>query len=145
MKKLLSMLLVIVVALAVTLGWRWYGYVTNTDSPYDEVGIELNSRMPLPLRKWGCDRLKTTFGAALRRPMAAAPGTAGPGSSERERILQPHSSEDRSEATRVARWSGLSVSRLRCRQRTAGRSAIWPAVSKDQSGSPCSKPIRNAR
>lgn len=65
MKKLLSMLLVIVVALAVTLGWRWYGYVSNTDSPYDEVGIELNSRMPLPLRKWGCDRLKTTFGAAL--------------------------------------------------------------------------------
>ena len=33
-----------VVAVAVTFGWRWYRYVTNTVSPYDEVGIELNSR-----------------------------------------------------------------------------------------------------
>ncbi|MCM5556990.1 YdgA family protein [Pleomorphomonas sp. JP5] len=65
MRKLLSIVLVIVIASAVTLGWRWYSYVSNTDGPYDEVGIELNSRMPLPLRKWGCDRLKATFGAVL--------------------------------------------------------------------------------
>ncbi len=65
LRKLLSIVLVIVIASAVTLGWRWYSYVSNTDSPYDEVGIELNSRMPLPLRKWGCDRLKATFGAVL--------------------------------------------------------------------------------
>lgn len=69
MKKLLSMLLLVVVTVGVilgaTIGWRWYGYVSNTVSPYDEVGIGLNSRMPLPLRKWGCDRLQATFGAVL--------------------------------------------------------------------------------
>jgi hypothetical protein len=64
-KKILSMVLVIVVAVGVTFGWRWYSYVSNTDSPYDEVGIELNSRMPLPLRAWGCGKLRSTFGAVL--------------------------------------------------------------------------------
>lgn len=34
-------------------------------SPYDEVGIELNSRLPLPLRKWSCDKLHATFGSVL--------------------------------------------------------------------------------
>lgn len=29
------------------------------------MGIALNSRMPQPLRKWGCDRLYLTFGNAL--------------------------------------------------------------------------------
>ena len=65
LKKLLSVVLVVVVALVATLGWQWYGYVNNATSPSDELGIELNSRMPLPLRKWGCDRLKETFGAVL--------------------------------------------------------------------------------
>lgn len=65
MRKLLSIVFVIVVALAVTVGWRWYSYVSNTVSPYDEVGIELNSRMPMPLRTWGCQKLKATFGAVV--------------------------------------------------------------------------------
>ena len=33
-----------------TVGWRWYSYVTAGDSPYDEVGIEVNRRLPEPLR-----------------------------------------------------------------------------------------------
>jgi hypothetical protein len=36
--------------------------VTNTETPYDEVGIEFNSRMPGPINKWGCDKLHATFG-----------------------------------------------------------------------------------
>lgn len=32
-KTLLSMALLIVLALTVTFGWRWYGYVSNTDKP----------------------------------------------------------------------------------------------------------------
>ena len=36
-----------------TLGWRWYRYVTAGDTPYDEVGIEINLRLPEPLRAWG--------------------------------------------------------------------------------------------
>ena len=44
-----------------TVGWRWYSYVTAGESPYDEVGIELNSRAPSPLRTWGCTRLADRF------------------------------------------------------------------------------------
>ncbi|WP_244618812.1 hypothetical protein [Rhizobium sp. 18065] len=46
-------------------GFQWYRYITNTESPYQEVGIELNSRMPEPIRKWGCDRLHETFANTL--------------------------------------------------------------------------------
>lgn len=65
MRKLVSLLAGIVVGLVVVVGFFWGRYVTNTDSPYDEVGIELNSRMPLPIREWGCGRLKATFPNAL--------------------------------------------------------------------------------
>ncbi|MBO9099570.1 MULTISPECIES: hypothetical protein [Rhizobium] len=61
MKMLVRLILVIVIALVATVGFRWYRYVTNTDSPYDEVGITLNSSMPAPINAWGCARLKTTF------------------------------------------------------------------------------------
>lgn len=36
-----------------TLGWRWYRYVTAGPTPYDEVGIEVNRRLPDLLRTWG--------------------------------------------------------------------------------------------
>lgn len=45
--------------------FRWYQYVTNTETPYDEVGITLNNYMPAPLNKWGCYQLKTNFGTQL--------------------------------------------------------------------------------
>lgn len=48
-----------------TLGWRWYRYVTAGDTPYDEVGIEVNSRLPEPLRAWGCARIKERFPRAV--------------------------------------------------------------------------------
>ena len=44
-----------------TMGWRWYSYVTAGESPYDEVGIGLNSRLPAPLRGWGCAKLAQRF------------------------------------------------------------------------------------
>ncbi|KGM30166.1 hypothetical protein [Inquilinus limosus] len=65
MGKLFSVLIGVVVAVVVVFGFTWYRYVTNTSSPYDEVGIELNSRMPAPLRDWGCARLKAHFAGAL--------------------------------------------------------------------------------
>jgi hypothetical protein len=61
MKRLLFVLLVAVVAVVGVIGGRWWIYVTNTSDPLDEVGIELNSRMPEPLRKWGCAKLKANF------------------------------------------------------------------------------------
>ncbi|WP_246693017.1 hypothetical protein [Methylobacterium sp. WL64] len=36
-----------------TLGWRWYSYITASATLYDEVGIEVNHRLPEPLRAWG--------------------------------------------------------------------------------------------
>lgn len=44
-----------------SVGWRWYSYVTAGDSPYDEIGIEVNSRLPDPLRIWGCTRILERF------------------------------------------------------------------------------------
>lgn len=63
--KIIKVLTMILVFVVVIVGYRWYGYVTNTDSPYNEVGIELNSRMPGPINKWGCDKLHQTFGNVL--------------------------------------------------------------------------------
>lgn len=63
--KALKLLLVVVIAVISVVGFRWHRYVTNTDSPYDEVGIELNSRMPSPLNTWGCNKLQATFGKVL--------------------------------------------------------------------------------
>ncbi len=48
-----------------TIGWRWYSYVTAGESPYDEVGIEVNRRLPDPLRVWGCARVKERFPRAV--------------------------------------------------------------------------------
>jgi hypothetical protein len=39
--------------------------VTNGKTPYDEVGIGLNSYMPQPLRGWGCQQLRKEFGKML--------------------------------------------------------------------------------
>ena len=63
--RFLRMLLIIVIAFVGFFGFRWHTYVSNTDSPYDEVGITLNSNMPLPIRKGGCDKLHATFGNVL--------------------------------------------------------------------------------
>ena len=65
MGKLLRLVTIVIVAVGVVLGGFWYRYVSNTESPYDEVGIELNSRMPEPIRKWGCDKLQRTFVGAI--------------------------------------------------------------------------------
>lgn len=77
--RILGFLLTIVVAITVTCGYRWYSYVTNTESPYDEIGIELNSRMPLPIRKWACDKLHANFTNAIPPYGCQAPGDAGRG------------------------------------------------------------------
>lgn len=63
--KILRILLTVVLAVVLVAGFRWYRYVTNVESPYDEVGIELNSRMPGPINTWGCDQLHTTFSTML--------------------------------------------------------------------------------
>lgn len=56
-----------------TIGWRWYSYVTAGASPYDEVGIEVNRRLPESLRTWGCQRIKDRFPRAVP-PYGCQPG-----------------------------------------------------------------------
>ena len=65
MKKFVRVLLTIALAFVVLTGLRWYRYVSNTDSPYDEIGINLNNAMPSPINAWGCARLKTNFDGFL--------------------------------------------------------------------------------
>ena len=65
MRRILSIVLIIALAVVLFIGGRWYAYVTNTSDPYDEVGIELNRYVPEPLRQWGCDQLQANFAGAL--------------------------------------------------------------------------------
>ena len=65
MKLIVRAVLMVVIVGVFVLGGRWYLYVNNTETPYDEVGIELNSRMPEPIRQWGCAKLEATFAGAL--------------------------------------------------------------------------------
>jgi hypothetical protein len=65
MQKAARTFLIIVVAAVIFFGQRWYTYVNNKTSPYDEVGIQINSALPSPIRKWGCDKLHGNFANAL--------------------------------------------------------------------------------
>ena len=60
--RIVMILLIVILAMASFFGVRWYMYVSNTTSPYDEVGIAINTKMPDPLNRWGCNKLRTTFG-----------------------------------------------------------------------------------
>ncbi len=64
-KFLLLVVPIIFVTVTSAVGMRWYQYVTNTESAYDEVGIALNGYMPLSLRTWGCAKLKANFSKGL--------------------------------------------------------------------------------
>lgn len=68
-----SVAFAIILAAAGTVGWRWYHYVTAGASPYDEVGIEVNRRLPETLRDWGCARIKERFPWAVP-PYGCQPG-----------------------------------------------------------------------
>ena len=65
MRKLLSLALGVAIGVSIFLGGRWYLYVTNGATPYDEMGIELNGMMPGPLNDWACRRLRARFPEAL--------------------------------------------------------------------------------
>ncbi|WP_375464718.1 hypothetical protein [uncultured Methylobacterium sp.] len=58
---------ILVGALTLTgiLGWKWYSHVTAGSSPYDEIGIDVNARLPAPIREWGCARIMERFPRAV--------------------------------------------------------------------------------
>lgn len=77
MRKALTVILLVALFVGGSVGFRWHSYVTNSDSPYDEVGIALNTKMPTPLRKWGCDKLQARFAGALPPLGCKAAGGSG--------------------------------------------------------------------
>ncbi|MEZ5779882.1 MAG: hypothetical protein R3E44_16115 [Paracoccaceae bacterium] len=62
MRRLVSIIVAVVAGLMLMAGAQYYLYATNTDSPYDEIGIMLTGYMPAPVRDWGCGKLHQTFG-----------------------------------------------------------------------------------
>ena len=60
----ISIPLAALIAFVIVAGWDWYAYATAGE-PYDEVGIELNSRMPDPMRRWACERIKARHPGTL--------------------------------------------------------------------------------
>jgi hypothetical protein len=63
--KYLWILPFVVIAVCGTFGAKYYNYVTNGQSPYDETGIALSGYMPSPVRVRGCVRLWERFPKAL--------------------------------------------------------------------------------
>lgn len=57
----LSIAIMVVVALVLFVGGRWYAYVAYASDPFDEVGISLNMMMPQMVRDVGCGMLKNRF------------------------------------------------------------------------------------
>ncbi len=72
MKKLILALIFALVAVVGLVLGQWYTYITNQESPYDEVGIELNNWLPAPLHDYGCAKLKETFGTKALPPHGCA-------------------------------------------------------------------------
>ena len=61
MKRLVLITTVAFVAFFGFIGKRYYDFAVNSESPFDEVGIELNRYMPGPIQTWGCNRLRERF------------------------------------------------------------------------------------
>ncbi len=72
--RLVFSMLVAVVIVGGFLFWRWYDYIENAQSPYDEVGIGLTGLMPEPVRQWGCNRMHERFKNAFP-PMGCGDAT----------------------------------------------------------------------
>ena len=52
----------VLATLILLVGGKWYTYVAHADSPFDDFGSSINSIMPGPINKIGCDMLKKRFG-----------------------------------------------------------------------------------
>ena len=65
MKKIIAYAVLIFLALFGPFSFVYFRYVTNTDSPYSDIGIVLNGSVPGFVQNWGCGRLKKNFGDLL--------------------------------------------------------------------------------
>jgi hypothetical protein len=65
MRRLVTLVVAVLVAVVVSAFGGYYNYVTNSETPFDEVGIGLAKYMPGPVRTWGCGKLHDRFGNTL--------------------------------------------------------------------------------
>ncbi len=65
MKKAVTYLILVLLVLLGPFSFVYYRYVTNIESPYDDIGIRLNSSVPGFVQDWGCGKLKENFAEQL--------------------------------------------------------------------------------
>jgi hypothetical protein len=56
-----SLFSLILVTFVVYVAQGYYRWVAQSESPYEELGIELHSYMPAPIQAWGCGKLRARF------------------------------------------------------------------------------------
>lgn len=61
MSLLGSVLMLAVVLTVVFLVWPWYRWATASETPYNELAIDINSYMPGPLHDWACSKVAARF------------------------------------------------------------------------------------
>jgi hypothetical protein len=57
------------IAVILVVGGRWYYYIAYASDPFDEVGIEINTNMPMTAKAYGCNLLKSRFEKVSIPPM----------------------------------------------------------------------------
>ncbi|TCT07833.1 hypothetical protein [Aquabacter spiritensis] len=58
----------LLVLLLLAVGGYWAYYVYAANSPYDQIGTAINSRLPEPARAYGCTELKKRHADAATAP-----------------------------------------------------------------------------
>jgi hypothetical protein len=61
MRTVSTVFSLILVAFVVYVGQGYYRWVAQSETPFEELGIELHSYMPAPVQAWGCARLRARF------------------------------------------------------------------------------------
>lgn len=73
-----KLILLVLVSAIFYVGYTYVSYVknwNNAETPFDEVGIDLNSYMPGFIQDWGCAQLKAEFGNKTLPPYGCSAAT----------------------------------------------------------------------
>jgi len=71
LKRFLTILIAVIVAVVVLVGYQYLSWVLNwkgASDPFDEIGIDLNYYMPGFVQDWGCGQLYAEFGTKTLPP-----------------------------------------------------------------------------
>jgi hypothetical protein len=61
MRKIALLVSLIAVTCVVYVGQGYYQWVAQSETPFEELGIDLHKYMPAPVQAWGCERLRSRF------------------------------------------------------------------------------------